>query len=144
MIFLKTTFILTVFAIFLLACNEAAQNNVDSTNAKTNITNVTNAAVASQPTQPADELASAREIYTTSCSNCHKEDGNGGKVEIDGKTIKADSLITDKMKNMSDEKYIKYIENGIPDEGMPAFKGKLDDRQIKDVVNYIRRELQKK
>ncbi len=36
------------------------------------------------------------------------------------------------------------IEKGIPDEGMPAFKGKLTDQQIKDVVNYIRTELQRK
>ncbi len=45
---------------------------------------------------------------------------------------------------MTDAKYIDYIENGIPDEGMPAFKGKLTDGEIKDVVIYIRKELQKK
>lgn len=141
--FLKTCFVLSVFAIFLTSCNQTANNPV---NTPGNAIVMTNSNVNAQPQSTAkiDELASAREIYTTSCSNCHKEDGTGGKVEIDGKIIKADNLTTDKMVKMSDAKYVSYIENGIPDEGMPAFKGKLTDQQIKDVVGYIRRELQKK
>ena len=144
MIFLKTTVILSAFALFLFACGETPKNNVNTAANSPNVTSNSNPTAKTETTPPADDLASAREIYTISCSNCHKEDGTGGIVEIDGKTIKADNLTTDKMKNMSDEKYIGYIENGIPDEGMPAFKGRLSDRQIKDVVYYIRRELQKK
>jgi mono/diheme cytochrome c family protein len=141
--FLKAVFILSALVIFLNACGEPAKNAVDNAANTTAAHGSNSAAPAPSPAATADELAATREIYTISCSNCHKEDGTGGKVEILGKTIDPDDLTTDKMKKMSDEKYIKYIENGIPDEGMPAFKGKLTDQQIKDVVRYIRVELQK-
>ena len=139
----KIAFVLSAFALFMTACGETANNTQVSANNAVIVTN-SNANAAAPPKTPIDELAAAREIYTISCSNCHKEDGTGGKVEIDGKTINADNLTTDKMIKMADAKYISYIENGIPDEGMPAFKGKLTDQQIKDVVRYIRVELQKK
>ncbi len=138
----KIAFVLSAFALFMTACGETANNTQVSANNTVIVTN-SNANAAAPPKTPIDELAAAREIYTISCSNCHKENGTGGKVEIDGKTINADNLTTDKMIKMADAKYISYIENGIPDEGMPAFKGKLTDQQIKDVVRFIRVELQK-
>ncbi len=141
--FLKIGLITTAFALFIAACSETANNTTNTANNTVVVTN-SNANAITQPTAATDELASAREIYLISCSKCHKQDGTGGKVEINGKTIKAENLTTDKMKNMADAKYVGYIENGIPDEGMPAFKGKLTDEQIKDVVNYIRKELQRK
>ena len=140
--FFKTAFVLSAFALFITACSEAAKNTNNTANNMVVVTN-SNVNAITKPTAVFDELASAREIYTTSCSNCHKDDGTGGKVEIEGKIINAENLTTDKMKKMADAKYINYIEKGIPDEGMPAFKGKLTDQQIKDVVNYIRKELQK-
>lgn len=139
--FLKFAFILSAFSIFITACGETAKNGANAANSTAL---VINSNAAAPPETPVDELAAAREIYTISCSNCHKENGTGGKVQIEGKTINADNLTTDKMKNMPDAKYISYIENGIPDEGMPAFKGRLSDQQIKDVVRYIRADLQKK
>lgn len=140
--FLKTAFILVAFALIVSACGENAKTTTNTPDNTIVFTN-SNGNLTAQPTAAVDELASGREVYATSCSNCHKEDGSGGKVEIDGKIIKADNFLTDNMRKMSDEKYISYIENGIPDEGMPAFKDKLTDQQIKEVVNYIRRELQK-
>jgi len=89
-------------------------------------------------------MASTKKIYTEKCASCHKEDGTGGKVEIDGTTLNAEDFTEDKMKNMSDAKYIGYIENGVPDEGMPAFKGKLTDDEIKNLVKLIRSEFQGK
>ena len=61
----------------------------------------------------------------------------------DGTTINADNLTTEKMKKEPDAEYIEHITDGIPSEGMPAFKGKLTEQEIKDVVAYIRKELQK-
>jgi mono/diheme cytochrome c family protein len=141
--FLKIVLIIGTLTLFIVACSETANNSANTANNTIVLTN-SNTSAVTQPTAATDELASAREIYLLSCSKCHKEDGTGGKVEINGKTVKAENLTTDKMKNMADAKYIGYIENGIPDEGMPAFKGKLTDEQIKDVVNYIRSELQRK
>ena len=47
------------------------------------------------------------------------------------------------MKKEPDEEYYEYIEEGIPDEGMPSFKDVLKENEIKEVVKYIRAELQK-
>ena len=140
---LKIVLVLSGFALLSTACGETVKNAPNAANNMVLVTN-SNVNTVTPPKTPVDELAAAREIYTISCSNCHKENGAGGKVQIDGKTVNTDNLTTDKMKNMSDAKFTSYIENGILDEGMPAFKGKLTDQQIKDVVSYVRTELQKK
>lgn len=140
--YLKLSLILTFFAIFIISCgdapktNNSAENTAKNTLANTNVT--VNAA-----TPASDESALGKKIYEQNCANCHKPDGTGGKVTIEGKTINADNLTTAKMKEMADEKYVKYIENGIPDEGMPAFKGRISDAEIKAVIVYIRKEFQK-
>lgn len=136
---LKMSLIFAAFA-FAIACN---QTTTDNTTANANLKPNTNIAANAAPTAPPDELASGRKHYSEKCVACHKENGTGGKVDIEGKTFDADDLTTDKMKKMDDAKYIKYIKDGIPDEGMPAFKDQLSDEQIKDVVKFIRKELQK-
>lgn len=136
---LKSGFILLSISLFLFAC---AETETTKTTPANNANKIVNAEPSAQPTA-ADEFASTRKIYSEQCVRCHKEDGTGGKTEIEGKTINAEDLTTDKMKKMSDEKYINYIENGVPSEGMPAFKGKLTEQEIKDMVKFIRAEFQK-
>lgn len=138
--FLKIVFTISALLIFIVACNETKPTNSITANNANSTAKDTNAAT---PSTTLNELAAAQVIYKEKCSRCHQDDGSGGKVDFDGTTINAENLTTDKMKNMDDAKYIKYIEEGIPDEGMPAFKGKLTDEQIKDVVKYIRAEFQK-
>jgi mono/diheme cytochrome c family protein len=113
---------------------------VTNTNTATNANTATDA----KPTATAELLAEAKKTYSDKCVKCHKEDGTGGKVTIDGETINADNFTTAKMAAMADEKYFDYIKNGVPGEGMPAFKNQLTDEQIKDVVKFIRAEFQKK
>ncbi len=137
---LKMTFVLTAFALFAIACNQTANNNATT---NTTVKNDTNVTAKTEPTAQSDELVAARINYSDKCASCHKENGTGGKVEVEGKIHKADDLTTEKMKKMDDAKYIKYIKDGIPDEGMPAFKDQLTDEQIKDVVKFIRKEIQK-
>ena len=141
--FIKFAFLLTAISLFIFACTQSNNSPATVNNANKPINAPTPPA---QPTAtaPADEMASARKIYTDMCSRCHKDDGSGGKTEIEGETINAENLRSDKMKKMADEKYVDYIKNGIPDEGMPAFKDKLTDEQIKDVIKFIRTEFQGK
>lgn len=140
--FLKLSLVLSAIGLFIFACSENQPANTNTTNIV--VTNANKPATTAQPTAPADVLADARKIYTDKCVKCHKEDGTGGKVTIEGKTINADNFTTDKMAKMADEKYFDYIKNGVPDEGMPAFKDQLSEAQIKDVVKFIRAEFQKK
>ena len=74
---------------------------------------------------------------------CHKDTGKGGKVTIKGKSLNPADLTSEKMKKLSDEKLFKDISEGVPDEGMPEFKGKLSEEQIRSVVAQVR-QLQSK
>jgi mono/diheme cytochrome c family protein len=90
-----------------------------------------------------DELADARKLFSEKCARCHKEDGSGGKVVIDGEELRVPNFASEKMKKEPDKEFIEVIKNGIPDEGMPSFKKELTEEQIKDLVNFIRKEFQK-
>ena len=88
-------------------------------------------------------VASGKELYTKNCAKCHKDEGTGGDVVIEGKKLEPDDLTSAKIKAFSDEKIIGYVTNGVEDEGMPAFKNKLSPEEIKLVVAYVRSDLQK-
>jgi mono/diheme cytochrome c family protein len=140
--FLKIGLILTVVLLFIIACS---QTNPTNTNLAGNTAVVVNAnASIAQPTATADELAAARKIYSEQCVNCHKEDGTGGVSTIDGKRIKAPDLTTDRQKKEPDAEYIEVIEHGETKDGMPAFKGKISDEDIKQLVKLIRKDFQGK
>lgn len=155
--FLKIVLIISVLFLFIWSCaqaptaNNSANNSAagETTNAAKNPGGGDNANVFNQipadvpPAVAQNDTASGRKIFMEVCSNCHREDGTGGKITIEGKTINPDNLTTDKMKKMTDEKYFDYIKNGVPDEGMPAFKDKLSDAEIQNVISFIRGELQK-
>ncbi len=79
-----------------------------------------------------------KELYTENCMICHKESGKGGKVTIKGKSLKPADLTSDHMKKMTDDKIFEHISEGIPDEGMPSFKDKLKEDQIRQIVKHIR------
>ena len=139
----KISLVLISICLFVFACTQAENTNRAPANSANTIANGGNTAANASPAATADELASARKTFTQTCAKCHKEDGTGGKTEIEGKTIDAEDLTTEKMKKESDEELFKYISEGIPGEGMPAFKGKLSEQEIRDVVKFIRAELQK-
>ena len=69
---------------------------------------------------------------------CHRDSGKGGKVTIEGKTINPDDITTAKQKAKTDEKIYSYISDGFPDDGMPAFKDKLTDAEIKSIIKHVR------
>lgn len=132
----KLFFLLFSLTLWAAACGETQERNTVAKSGNTNV------ASTPQSTATVDELASARKIYLDNCAGCHREDGKGGPVEIEGKKIEPEDLTTDKIKKLTDDRMFRYIKNGIEDEGMPAFKDKLSDEQIRDVVRFIRRELQ--
>ncbi len=125
-------------AIFV-ACGQTASNNPSNTataNAKTP------ANVAPTPAATV-EMAAGGKLYSTSCAKCHKEDGSGGKITVDGKSINPDNLTSPKMVGKSDEKLLTAIADGYPDDGMPAFKDKLKPDEMKQIVAFIRSDIQK-
>ncbi len=136
--------LIILFSVVIVAGISCGGENRVSVNTVNNANTNKSSTPAQSPIPAAtiDELASGRKIYSVSCQNCHKEDGTGGPMEIEGKKIDPDDLTSAKIKGFSDEKILGYVMNGIPDEGMPAFKGKLSEGEMRDVVKYVRVELQ--
>lgn len=128
-----------IASIASFGCGAAPTMNtaVNTTNARTPSPTVAVSAT------PADELAGGMKLYNQNCAACHKEDGKGGKVTIEGKSLNVEDLTAEKIKKFTDEKIIGYVTNGVEDEGMPAFKDQLTEAEIREVVAYVRRDIQK-
>ena len=148
--FFKAALILSCLALFIFACNQGTNTtNNAGTKPSANQTTQTVANTANTANQtsttgtPVDEMAQAKTLYTQYCVKCHKEDGSGGISEVEGKKIKAANFASPGMKKESDEDLFAEISFGVEDEGMPAFKGRLTDDQIRGLVKYIRKEFQK-
>ena len=136
---LAFTFLFSLAALGAISCGS---NTQPTSNVVVN--NANKASVPSPlPSATIDELASGAKIYSATCSNCHQDDGTGGEITIEGRKLKPDDLTSAKIKGFSDEKILGYIMNGVEDEGMPAFKGRLSEGEMRDVVGYVRVELQK-
>ncbi len=140
--FLKIALVLSANLLFIIACNQTQTINTNITGNTAVVTN-SNISIAT-PAPAEDELASARKIYSEQCVKCHKEDGTGGVSIINGKRIKAQNFTSDRQKKAPDSEYIEVIENGEKEDGMPAFKGKISDDDIKNLVKLIRKDFQGK
>jgi mono/diheme cytochrome c family protein len=120
---------------FAAACNSTQTAQNSNANARP-----TAAATTPTPAPAAtpDELAAAAADYSQFCIKCHKADGTGGNVELDeGEKIKVPSLREHGLKD-SDAELAKQIAEG--GDEMPAFKKRLDQPRIDNLVRYIRRE----
>ena len=81
----------------------------------------------------------AAALYKSKCQMCHAADGSASTPA--GKSTKARPFDSPDVMKMSDDDLIAVATNG--KNKMPAYKGKLTDAQIKDLIAYIH-TLQKK
>jgi len=88
------------------------------------------------PAGKADDTAA---LYKSKCAMCHAADGSGDTPT--GKAMKVADLRSDAVQKQTDAQLTASTTDG--KNKMPAFKGKLTDAQIKDLVKYVR-ELAKK
>ena len=128
------SFVLACVIIVLLAT--ACTETVTPTNTST----PTGAAPA--PSASVDELANARANYAKNCEACHGPKGEGGLVKVDNKRIKVASLKAEHAIKHTDEKLMKTITAG--EEEMPAFKDKMKQEEIAEMVRFIRKNFQGK
>jgi len=126
----------------LAACGSDAPSNTSNTSNTSNANS--NAAARATPAAPAaatpaaDEFAAARADYNQFCVKCHKEDGSGGLVELDeGEKVKVPNFRSEKH---TEEQFVRKITNGDTDEGMPAFKNRLDPARITALARLILHE----
>ena len=125
---------LTCIAIALVAT--ACTETVTPTNTPT----ATASPAAPAPTTPPDPLAAARANYAKNCEACHGPEGVGGLVKVEDKQIKVASLKSPSALKHTDEQLARVITNG--EEAMPAFKDKLTQAEITDLVRFVRKEFQ--
>jgi mono/diheme cytochrome c family protein len=100
-------------------------------------------AASYQRASAASDARAGRQIHVRNCQRCHgpqgKGDGPAGKLL---KTKPADWTNKQKMSGLSDDYLFKITSGGGGSVGkstlMPAFKGKLSDAQIRDVIAFIR------
>src|SRR5216683_7793408 len=84
------------------------------------------------PPLPAQD--SAASLYKTKCALCHAPDGSGtGPV---GTQLNVPNLRLRQVQALTNDQWAQIIEDG--KRKMPAFKGRLSDAQIKQVVTYLR------
>ena len=83
---------------------------------------------------PAFAQSATATLYKTKCASCHGADGLAATPV--GKAMKVMSFKAPEMVKASDAQFIAATTNG---KGkMPAYKGKLTDAQISDLIKYIR------
>ncbi len=82
----------------------------------------------------AGESGSGAAIYSSNCASCHGNSGQGGVgPELgDGKVVEA-------YPDAADE--VAVVKQGLGGGRMPAFGGRLDDEEIRAVVDYTRTQL---
>ena len=73
------------------------------------------------------------------CKNCHGEAGDGaGKLGAALKPSPRDFTCAETMKNISAGQMFYIVKNGSPGTGMVAHGKTLSDKDIWDVVKYVR------
>ena len=97
-------------------------------------------AKAPEATAPAAPAVSeeAKKEYAKSCASCHAKDGKGNAAMANVFKVKADALdlVDDATLAKSDEELAKIISDGL--NKMPAYKGKISDGTVRDIVAYVR------
>ena len=123
-------------ALVALACTETP------TTTNTNTSRAAASPAAPAATATPDPLAGARTNFTKNCEPCHGPQGEGGLVKVDNKQIKVPSLKSDHAIKHTDDQIAKMITNG--EEAMPAFKDKMSQPEISDMVKFVRTHFQGK
>lgn len=84
----------------------------------------------------AGDIASGAKIFSANCVACH---AGGRNLVSAAKTLQKDAL--EKYGMNSPEAIINQVKNG--KNAMPAFKGRLNDKQIDDVASYVLEQAEK-
>lgn len=80
------------------------------------------------------DAAKGGEVYKAKCAACHGADGKGETAA--GKSLKLKDLSSSEIQKQHDSELKTLLETG---KGkMPAYKGKLTNEQIENLVQYIR------
>ncbi len=83
------------------------------------------------------EAKRGKEPYQQFCAVCHGKRGLGDGPMAKSTTPPAPKLTVREVRDMSDERLLDAIGNGVG-AAMPAWRGLLNDQQLLDVMAYVR------
>ena len=75
----------------------------------------------------------AQDLYKSKCQSCHGADGRATAV---GKKLGARDFQDPDVVEMTEEEIVQITTNG--KNKMPAYKGKLTDKQIAELAKFIK------
>ena len=78
-------------------------------------------------------------FYTKLCVMCHGPEGRGDGPFGEDLVPPAANLRSSKIQGKPDQALFSAIKDGVPSSAMQAFKRRLSDQDIADVVAYVRR-----
>lgn len=92
---------------------------------------------------PAQNLAEGKKLYASYCTTCHGDNGKGDGVAAGSLPVKPQDHTNGAVMNrMSDQSLADVISKGGGGTGkstfMPGWGSSLNERQLKDIVAYIR------
>ncbi len=77
-------------------------------------------------------------FYKQNCINCHGASGRGDGAAADKLEPKPADLTSDKTQAKQDTELIETIKFGRPGTAMPGWVSELDERDMRDMMAYIR------
>ena len=133
---MKTT-ILTLSALFVLACMLGAQQNQPPAKPSGDQKIPEEQAKKENPVKPTPEsMAKAKKTYNMDCAMCHGEKGDGkGELAADMKNV-TNFTAPDEMKDRTDGELFYIIRKGKGE--MPPEGDRAKDDDIWGLVNYVR------
>lgn len=83
-------------------------------------------------------LVQGGRLYDRHCRTCHGPSGRGNGPAAKTLSTPPAHLGSDTIARYSPEKLFRKITEGVPENGMPSWKGPLSVEQRKSIVHYIR------
>jgi mono/diheme cytochrome c family protein len=85
-------------------------------------------------------LAAGKQLFEVNCVTCHDEQGRGNGPAATSLSVKPPDFGSGHLDIHTDGDVFYWIQNGPSNNSpMPAFKSKLNDDDIWNLVNYVRR-----
>ena len=89
------------------------------------------------PPAEAADITSGKKVYVEKCAGCHGASGKGDGPKSAALSKKAlDYTDKKKMAQVTDAELKQALLDGNPP--MPAYKGRLSDKDVDEVIAYIR------